>query len=312
MKNKLLLTLALTFIALVSFAQQPPNAGFETWTPQTGYNEPNGWGTANLLGSNGPIWGSANPFSVFKVGSPDVNGGTSAMKITTFEYDNSGFVDLTSYLPNDTLAFAFAGKIQSTAPYLRPGYAVTNRYAQFEFYSKYTPVGSDNAVCVVYLQRRVAGVVDTIAAGKIMINSTTSYTKYTVPLTYKNGYAPDTANIVFYSSGAKPQVGSTLWVDDVSFSGNVVGINEAHTLLKAISVYPNPATDNITLTLSSNNATLALVELFDVTGRQVNAVSVQGNKATVNTGNYAEGLYTYRAYNENKELIGIGKFNVLK
>ncbi len=316
MINKLLSTFAVTFIAITSFAQQPPNAGFEAWTPQSGdnggYNEPNGWGTTNMLGKEINIFGP-NPYSVFKVASsPQVPGtDTLVMKITTFKY-SKGAADLTSYLPNDTIGFAFVGSIKPVAPYIFPGYPVTNRYAQFEFYSKYTPVNNDNAVCVVYLQRTVSSVVDTIAAGKIIMNSTSTYTKYTVPLTYKNGYAPDMANIAFYSSGAKPQVGSALFVNNVSFTGNVVGIDEVSTLLKTISVYPNPATDNITLTLTNNTYSFAFVDVFDVTGRQVNAVNVQSNKTTINTSNYAEGLYTYRAYNENKELIGIGKFNVLK
>lgn len=314
MYKKLLSTFIIAAVsASIGFAQQPTNVGFESWVSQAGppaYEDPTGWGTPNLL-SNVLLGG--NPVKVTKATSPNVNTGTYAMKIETFKYlPGIGPADITSYLPNDTLGFALTGKIQFVSPYLFPGYPQTTRYAQLDFYAKYTPVGSDQGTCTVFFQKRNGTKVDTIAYGATLIASNTSFAKLSVPLTYKSGLAPDTATIIFNSSYKKPQIGSALWVDDLSFSGLVAGINERNMLINAIKVFPNPATDNITFAASVANESLSLVEIFDATGRRIDAMAIQNNRHELNVNKYAEGLYMYNAYNDKKELIGIGKFNVTK
>lgn len=312
MYKKLLSTFIIASVsATIGFAQQPTNAGFEsTWVAQTGYSEPPGWGTPNLLSSSATIFG-ANAVSVSQATSPNVNSGTYAVKISTIKY-TPGFVDISTYLPNDTFGFVFSGKIMPSSPYLFPGYTQTTRYAQLDFYAKYTPVGSDQGTCTVFFQKRNGTKVDTIAYGATLIASNTSFAKLSVPLTYKSGLAPDTATIIFNSSYTKPQIGSALWVDDLSFSGLVAGINERNMLLNAIKVFPNPATDNITFAASVANESLSLVEIFDATGRRIDGIAIQNNRHELNVNKYAEGLYMYNAYNDKKELIGIGKFNVTK
>lgn len=318
MYKKLLSTLIIASVrATIGFSQQPPSADFEgttTWVSQTGplaYEEPKGWGTTNTLSSQ-LLFGS-NPVSIFKATAPNVNAGTYAMKIVTFKYTTGGIIgDMKPYLPNDTLAFAFTGKIQPSAPYLIPGYTQTIRYAQLDFYAKYTPTGSDVGTCSVLFRRWNGTNRDTVAYGATTIANNTNFTKYTIMLTYKSGLAPDTAIVLFNSSYTKPQVGSTLWVDDLSFSGLVAGINERNMLINAIKVFPNPATENITFAASVANESLSMVEIFDATGRRIDGVAIQNNRHELNVNKYAEGLYMYNAYNDKKELIGIGKFNVTK
>lgn len=47
------------------------------------------------------------------------------------------------------------------------------------------------------------------------------------------------------------------------------GINELHESENIISVFPNPTTDNITITLNQTNEELFTIELLDVTGRKI-------------------------------------------
>lgn len=298
------------------FAQQIPNGGFESWTPQSGppaYNDPNGWGTPNMLSS--ALLGS-NPVSVSQGTGADANSGTYSMKIVTFHY-TPGFANITAYLPNDTLGFALTGKVDAVSPYLHPGYTQTIRYAQFDFYAKYVPVGSDAGACIVSFTKwnSVSKKRDTVASGATAIASNASFAKLTVPLTYKLGIAPDTGVVIFYSSNylLKPQVGSALYIDDAAFSGLVLGINERNMLLNTIKVYPNPATTRILFSANMmHHDNLSAVEIFNAAGSKVDAISIQNNQAELNTSNYAEGLYLYNAYNDNKELIGVGKFNIVK
>lgn len=306
---------ASTVFATNGFAQAIPNGDMETWVPQTGYSDPSGWATPNVLGSNATFFGN-NPYSVSQDKSTFYQG-TSSMKITTFKY-TPGLVDITTNLPNDTIGFAFTGKLTTTAPYLYYGYPETNRYSSVSFYAKYTPVNGDSATCSVSLQRRNAGALEVIAVGQTTLGLTSTFTKFKTTLVYSAnasiaGAKPDTAIVVFSSSKKKPQVNSTLWVDSISFGGLVPsGIYDLGVRVNALNVYPNPANEQVTLAAKFIDQMLSTIEIFDATGRKVENIAVQNNKTTVNTSMYAKGFYTYSAYNENKELVGVGKFSVTK
>jgi hypothetical protein len=72
-----------------------------------------------------------------------------------------------------------------------------------------------------------------------------SWSNFTLPLTYLDARTPDSCVIAFISSGDEPTINDYLYVDNVAFQGNVVGIDEAE--IQNIQVYPNPATNQITI-----------------------------------------------------------------
>jgi hypothetical protein len=317
MSKKLLSVVAIVSGLFVSngFAQQPPNASFETWTTdQAGEPEPSGYGSSNVVASF-PF--GSNSISVTK-NSTKVHSGSYSMEITTQPYSSSGSqLNLAPYLPDGALDFAFTGTLNPLkAPYFIPGYPEVNRYAQLSFYAEYTPVGSDVASCGVALTKWNTSTLkrDTIATGFQTISGTvSSFTEYTITLTYKTTEVPDTGAIFFISSGIPAQVGSSLIVDDVSFSGTVpTGIHEYAALSGNITAFPNPASESITLKSANTQVNLALIEIFDVTGRRMDMAVVQNNQTTLNTEAYAKGLYIYSAYDANHQLLGVGKFNIIK
>ena len=82
MTKKLLFILAVTF-AVSAEAQNIPNAGFESWTPSFGYDDPNSWGTLNALSILGM------PISVTK--STERHGGAFSAKVETMStIDSTG------------------------------------------------------------------------------------------------------------------------------------------------------------------------------------------------------------------------------
>ena len=82
MTKKLLFILTLTF-AVSAEAQNIPNAGFESWTPSFGYDDPNSWGTLNAASILGL------PISVTK--STERHGGSFSAKVETMStIDSSG------------------------------------------------------------------------------------------------------------------------------------------------------------------------------------------------------------------------------
>ncbi len=317
--SKKLLSLAviasLTFVTS-SFAQQVPNSSFETWGAGPLGDDPVSWGTPNIFSN--PLLGSSG-VSVTK-NTTNFHTGSAAMQIVTTKLSASAPPGTSTYLPNGTLDFAFTGSITASTPYFHPGYAETTRYAQLNFFAIYIPEASSSDVgtCTAFLFKTNGSVIDTIAIGATTISKTasaTSFSSFTVNLSYRSGETPDSAAVVFTSSGTKAQAtyGSTLIVDDVTFSGIVAGVHEYSLLSGNMNAFPNPATESITLkTTNNSNQNLSLVEIFDITGRKTDAVLVQNNQTTLNTSAYAKGLYLYNAYNENHELMGVGKFTVAK
>jgi hypothetical protein len=73
---------------------------------------------------------------------------------------------------------------------------------------------------------------------------------------------------------------------------NVLGVDDVAQNLN-YSVYPNPATNVLNISvkdLKGNEP--ALIRVFDVVGRQVFSASANEQLTTINTGNWAKGMYT--------------------
>ncbi len=83
-----------------------------------------------------------------------------------------------------------------------------------------------------------------------------------------------------------------------------VGIQDATTTgINQLNVFPNPATDNVFVSVNLAKASKVNVQLFDVMGRLVNELPAQSmdagqNKVEMNTANLAEGVYSIRIQTE--------------
>lgn len=311
-------TIASIFILnmTTTYAQQPANNGFENWTSHAAvgsipaYNTPDGWGTSNAIANKSGLAG-VDSVTVFGAASSDVYAGTGAMKIISYKYNAGPFGDVSKWLPSGWLGFAFTGTMKSYAPCLFPGYAQTVRYTTLSFYAKYAPVGSDNGICTVFFRKRNGSSIDTVAYGAVQITGSSSYKQYNVVLNYKSTANPDTAVVFFASSGAAPKDGSTLWVDAVSFSG-LNGVNEHESIMDVVKAYPNPAVDRISFNSVNSTKQINYISVFDERGVKKEEVKFNNGEAILSTSGYVLGVYFYSAYDEKKELIGRGRFAVIK
>jgi len=314
--KKILLSLLVSGASVYAFAQ--PTWDFDSPSPAwngVGPNEqPNGWVSGNVLVS--PFF-PGNTQSVFKATAPDVHGGTYAMKIVT--------VDLVtnpdpSMIP-DPIGFAATGAIVGTA--LKTGFPYTARPLSAGFWYKYAPTGTDTASFFMYLSKwnTITLSKDTIAWGYWETSATVSaYTLTTVTLTYlSTTLFPDSAGILFSATGpgclACGNVGSTLWVDDVFFSG-WSGINEPSSS-NGVIVFPNPANDYVNIIADVNDASSIIA--YDATGRMVSsAVLNQAMNGTnrrsgvINTSSLSSGLYSYSILDKNGSSLKNGKFSIVQ
>jgi len=90
---------------------------------------------------------------------------------------------------------------------------------------------------------------------------------------------------------------------------NTVGL-ENNEYASGISVYPNPASDEINFDISIADA--EEVAIIDATGKLVQSVKINQAITTVNVSQLTNGLYIYQVYNSNGDRIYVNKFNITK
>jgi hypothetical protein len=307
--KKVLLTTILSCSLIFAFAQAP-TTDFESWTG----NEPTGWISENEL------MVLLNPQSCFQeTVAANVHGGANSMKLLSVTMTNP-----VAGLPNP-IGLAAPGKLVGFAP--KFGMAYTGRPATANFWYKYTPAAGDSAEFLVTIWNSTTG--DTIAAGYTKLGTASAYTSQSVPLTYNPSFStefPDSMGLMFsatklFNSNYTMcmncgKAGSTLWIDDVTFTG-WNGVNE-HLSSEGVLLYPNPASQYVSIS-ATGVSSAALVSVYDVTGRIVSTTPllvengvVTKKSATVNTTNLSTGLYSYYILDENGAAIRAGKFNVVR
>lgn len=310
--KKLLLSV-ITILSLAAGARaQAPDFGFETWNPIAPpfvtVEDPQGWASLNLLTATGTAQ------SVYKETSAPAAGAISA-KIVTVKVQGATIPN--PYGGNlDTAGILAIGKISLSPAGLAYGYTDNDRPAVLTFQSKYTPMTGDSAFVIAYMTHwnTSANRRDTIGTGRYATGvATTSYATNSIFMTYYPAFdtvRADSEQIFISSSiyrshhGAK--IGSTFYIDDLVWSG-YVSTNDIAGVKNSVSVYPNPATDRITLECSVN---ARMVEVTDLTGRKVGIYMMNNNKAEVETSGYPSGIYLYNVYDAQGISLNRGKFQV--
>ncbi|MES2139311.1 MAG: T9SS type A sorting domain-containing protein [Bacteroidota bacterium] len=300
MKTRVIIFFILVSTVIVSKAQ--PNGGFEDWTTEFSYEDPNHWQTFNFLSLLVP----ANPLSAFKAIGIDKHSGNYALKIKTVFLNNKP----SQIVIGDSAGAVFTGKINYSPPSRTYGFPYTGRPENLEFWFKYAPVGTDAAGAGIMLLKWNGSGHDTIATGTVALFEASAYTLSQAPLQYNSTGLPDTAIIVFTASNDSTlaRVGSTLFIDDVLFTG-WVGINESELYCK-VKTFPNPATDVVTILAEIKD--VDNVRVFDASGKSVGIYKIQNYTTNVNTSLFADGIYCFEIRDKKNKIITTGKFNVIK
>lgn len=275
----------IVFLSVIAFslsahAQQTiPNAGFETWTNSFIYEEPTGWATLN------PGIALGVPTTVTK--STSAHSGTYAAKLKTVgaDFDGDNVVDT---IPG----IAFLGTLDIISQTTNEGIPFSGIPDTLAAWTKYnSPSANDQFLIIATLTKWNAalGMRDDIASATIFSGSNTSvYTRQTAEFTYFSTDTPDTLSLMILSSaGQVPAINAELFVDDISFIyNNTSNLNESS--ISTWNVFPNPATDNITINATSEGEIL----LTDALGKTIETISVTPNNPTlVTVAHLSNGLY---------------------
>jgi hypothetical protein len=278
------------------------NGGFENWSLSFGIEDPDTWQTLNFF-SVYPV----NSLSAFKVSGVDKHSGNFALKLKTVYIQNNPNPSLTG----DTTGGIFTGKITFSPFAYQYGFPYTGRPEKLDFWSKYIPVGADTAGAVVVLKRWNGFYTDTIAVGSLFINATPGYTKFSVDLVYYSTEIPDSAFVGFASSKSSniARINSTLYVDDVTFTG-WVGINKYEKNVGAVKLYPNPANDYLNISTTFPEADNIAIK--DISGKFIGVYNIQNYLVSINTGLFEDGIYFFQIHDKKGAILTNGKFSVVK
>ena len=285
MKYKLLIIIAAA-LCIGNFAQAQqtiPNASFENWTNFGTYSDPTSWKSLNSQtfvtglftcekGTPGAVGASYLKLTV--------KGGPGATIPALLESANS--------LNNN-------GKSPS-------GFEYNLRPTSFTGKWQYLVTDNDSLLAGVQFTKwnPVSLKSDLIGTGLIIISAgiVSSWTNFSIPITYISSSIPDSALILFFlGTGTFPVVNDYLYIDDLAFSGTVA-VNEVQDNY-TFSVFPNPS--NGVFTIQNIDEDLKNIDVFNLLGEKVfqsaNTNLVNNNETAIDLSTKPKGIYFIQVTN---------------
>jgi len=269
----------LFFIACLGFSgisQNPiPNAGFENWIDD---NKPNSW--------YGLVFDIMGIFQIHTLSrTTDAQAGNFAALIESKDITLLGTIPGIASLAQIDFSLLGGGLTFTNA-----GAPINVRPTQVSGYYKYLGVNGDTAIIAAIFTKwnSTLGQRDTLGMGGFMTNSVVStYTPFSFNINLSQ--SPDSMNILLVSSaGFAPQVGSALYVDNLSMQyTSTDGIESIQLLGEA--AYPNPATDEILFALPEEGS--SVVTVWDITGKIVLSLQQENKQFNLDVRNLPSGIY---------------------
>lgn len=243
-----------------------PDPSFENWSTAT-TEVPNNWFTLNEM--------LAGMSAENAIKSIDANSGTYAIELSTFEDMNSGdtirgFMSMGPFDFNGPMPFL-------PAPYVATPTTFSGAY-------KYAPANGDvGSIQIQFLQGGTP-----IGFHSETFNAAGSYTTFSSALTIAG--TPD--SIIFIAfAGDNP--GSVLKLDDLSFSGGDVSIEEFQKM--NASIFPNPANEKLMIQADGTYS----FELINITGQIVLTETSVNGVQIVDLNSFESGTYIVRIHSND-------------
>jgi len=89
----------------------------------------------------------------------------------------------------------------------------------------------------------------------------------------------------------------------------VTGLEETKCINLAVSAYPNPTTDYLTLSVDNFETSNLSYHLFDISGKLLETKTITGNETSINTSNLVPATYFLKVTENNKE---VKTFKIIK
>ncbi|MCC7331702.1 MAG: T9SS type A sorting domain-containing protein [Flavobacteriales bacterium] len=178
--------------------------------------------------------------------------------------------------------------------------AVTNISTQAVFNEDYEGVlvKVSNATCTVDTT--------TNGFGEWTINDGTGEVRVDNKMYNYNGIVSTAYNVtaVVDYSATVIKILQPRYLADIEIATSVEEINESKLV-----AYPNPVQNQFTIETAVSNFT---VDLYDITGKNINQYSAKDGKLTINTTNLNNGVYFYSILNAENQVVESNKFIISK
>ncbi|MDD3876458.1 MAG: PCMD domain-containing protein [Bacteroidales bacterium] len=277
-----LFTLLIAGIFVSLYAQQVPNNGFENWTG----GKPTSWDCANVTGIVTTVTEETGaPYS----GSKSVKIETKTSLVGTIPgFITLGTFDLATQSINGGIQFPF-------------------RPTKLKGFYKYTPGMGDQAFFGVGISKWMGTTRDTIGEGLLLAPMPVStWSPFEVEITWSSTDTPDSLNIIIAASdlvGGGYVVGSTLWVDELSFEYTPVGFDENDFTSLAVQNYPNPFSKTTLIDFVSPINTIYEFSVYNLIGVEVFKTNIDAqeglNSYTFSGNDLPAGMYMYNMKSGN-------------
>lgn len=285
MKKQFLFIAFACTTSLINAQSQPvPNGGFENWTNQGTFEDPQYWATMNLYTLAGA------PATAIK--STDAHSGTYALKLKTVIAEVDGEMDTIR-------GIALLGSIDLSSGESTTGQPFTQRPDSLVGWYKLTSV--DNAPFIIYskFSRRNTSTNTTEEIGETLFQgaANSNYVRFSVPIVYTNNQTPDSLQIIISNSLDSTVISNVLLLDDLKFvynNASTAGIAE-NTV--QIQLAPNPVVDQLHI---QSDQPVERISVKDIHGKRV--FDLSGNNSEyyqVETAHFSPGIYFCELYFSN-------------
>lgn len=122
-----------------------------------------------------------------------------------------------------------------------------------------------------------------------------------------SGQTPSLATIGTFYYAVELSEGNT--IDTIVFmtSNRATGVDELNTTTPEISLYPNPACNNLNISIT-NGKNIQYIGVYNLVGKQVGSYTVSNNSVYFNISDQPSGVYFARFYTATGKLITSKKF----
>lgn len=234
-------------------AQSFPNGGFETWTNQTIYEDPQYWASMNMLTAFG-----AEETAVKTI---QAHSGTYALKLTTSVSDigNDGEMDT---IPG-VLMLGTADLMSGTGS---TGYPFVHRPDSLVGW--YKLISPDNDPFMLQFSATkwdpTSESQEMIGLGLFEGEASSGYIRFSIPINYMENFSPDSIQVFIGNSKNGSGSQNELYLDDLSFIYNSTAGLEEHAA--QVDLYPNPVA---TILHIRSDEPVQHLTIRDLQGKQV-------------------------------------------
>lgn len=312
--KKLLLSLTILFAVTLASAQVPLyNGSFENW----GAQQPNGWTTALVGNVVMDVFGAQVPVPIntfFGTQVSDAHAGSSALQLhpanvgipgTQYNINFPGIAqlgvaggfniplqtildlvdmisggDTTGFDPGDFDPSVLA----SLAQVFAPGDSCSRTPQALNMWVKFSPAGDDEMGVIAYSKSNG----QPVGYAEITLDEPINeYTYLSVP--FEEAGTPCDSLVVIIMAGTfgTADLGTAMWVDDVTISPYQVGVEESDA--PQFHTYPNPATDYVRV--APDVFEPYTCQVLDLQGRLLRVVESNGEQCSVDVSDLASGIY---------------------